>query len=271
MKVIRVLAKNFYLFYRLNLLAFLFYPLFFWQNSLASNSRNLTVFAEPTMSLPLTKIARIFSQKNNVIVSINFSSAFDLINEIDQGAPANVFVTAHPQIIGTLRQKGLVDVYNIAYIANDFLALCTSKKNKLFPVDLLKKNISFEDSLRVLNKNKSNLILDHEGVASGVFSKEIIQNLFLSDIKIFNKLPEDKASIIRDIENEKDVYGVVFLSQLRRNNNLRTLNVKKDENIFYQAYVIAGEQMDVAREFLNFLKNPVSKKILEESGFNTEN
>ena len=241
-----------------------------FESAWASNSRNLTVFAEPTMASPLTKIARIFSQKNNVIISINFSSAFDLVNEIDQGAPANVFVTAHPQIIDNLRQKGLVDVYNVAYIANDFLALCTSKKNNSFPIALLKKNISFEDSLRVLNKNKLNLVLDHEGVASGVFSKQIIQNLSLGDIQIFNKLPEDKASIIRDIENNKDTYGVVFLSQLQKNHQLRTLSIKRDENIFYQAYVIAGDNMDVAREFLNFLKNPISKRILQESGFNTQ-
>ena len=112
--------------------------------SFGSQSRNLTVFSEPNMSVALSKIARLFSQKNNVIVSINFSSSFDLIDEIDMGAPANVFVSAHPQIIENLRQKGLVDVYNIAYIANDELVLSTSKSNNHFPIKLLKKNINME-------------------------------------------------------------------------------------------------------------------------------
>jgi len=238
--------------------------------SFGSQSRNLTVFSEPNMAVALSKIARLFSQKNNVIVSINFSSSFDLINEIDIGAPANVFISAHPQIIENLRQKGLVDVYNIAYIANDELVLATSKYNNHFPIKLLKKNINLEDSLKILDENKLNLIIDHEGVSSGIYSKKIIQNLSLGNLKIFNKLPEDKSSLIRDIENNKEAYGLLFRSQLQRNSNLRILAIQKDKSIFYQAFVIAGDRMDVAREFLNFLKTPNSKNILRDSGFIVE-
>ncbi|NBX52592.1 MAG: molybdate ABC transporter substrate-binding protein [Proteobacteria bacterium] len=239
-------------------------------STLGAPSRNITVFAEPNIASVLSKIARNFSQKNNVIVSINFSSAFDLLGEIDQGAPANVFISANPQIIENLRQKGLVDVYNIAYIANDILTLCTSKNNNRFPINLLKKNITFEESLKIIDENKLNLIIEHEGISSGFHGKKIIQELSLGNIKLFTKLPEDKSSLIRDIENNKDTYGIVFLSQLHKNNNLRALSTQKDKNIFYQAFVIAGENMDIAREFLNFLKNQNSKNIFKESGLLVE-
>ena len=255
------------------LLNFLVFCIFFTSistKSFGSQSRNLKVFAEPNMALALSKIARIFSQKNNVIVSINFSSSFDLINEIDLGAPANVFVSAHPQIIENLRHKGLVDVYNIAYIANDELVLSTSKLNNRFPLKLLKKNISLDEALIILDENKLSLIVDHEGVSSGIYSKKIIQNLSLGNLRIFNKLPEDKSSLIRDIENNKDTYGLLFRSQLQKNSNLRILATQSDKNIFYQAFVIAGDNMDVAREFLNFLKNQNSKNILRNSGFIVE-
>ena len=255
------------------LLNFLIFCIFFSSistKSFGTQSRNLTVFSEPNMAVALSKIARLFSQKNNVIVSINFSSSFDLINEIDLGAPANVFVSAHPQIIENLRQKGVVDVYNVAYIASDELVLSTSKLNNHFPIKLLKKNINLEDSLRILDENKLSLIVDHDGVSSGIYSKEIIQNLSLGNLKIFNKLPEDKSSLIRDIENNKEAYGLLFRSQLQKNSNLRILATQKDKNIFYQALVIAGDNMDVAREFLNFLKTPNSKNILRNSGFIVE-
>ena len=114
------------------------------------------------------------------------------------------------------------------------------------------------------------MIVDHEGVSSGIYSKKIIQNLSLGNLKIFNKLPEDKSSLIRDIENNKEAYGLLFRSQLQKNSNLRILATQKDKNIFYQAFVIAGDNMDVAREFLNFLKTPNSKNILRNSGFIVE-
>jgi len=52
----------------------------FAQNSFASQSRNLTIFAEPNMVLALTKIARLYSQKSNVIVAVNFNSSSDLVS-----------------------------------------------------------------------------------------------------------------------------------------------------------------------------------------------
>jgi ABC-type molybdate transport system substrate-binding protein len=48
---------------------------------------------------------------------------------------------------------------------------------------------------------------------------------------------------------------------------LLILATKKNLNIFYQALVIAGDNMEVAREFLKFLKSAEAKKILEQSGF----
>jgi molybdate transport system substrate-binding protein len=249
------------------LISFLGVLLTFVGNSFANPARNITVFAEPNMALPLSIIARNFSQKNNAVVSINFNSAFDLLNEIDQGAPANVFVSAHPQIIENLKQKGLVDVYNIAYIANDTLTLCTSKDNNKFPLGLLKKNISLEGSLKILDENKLKLIIEHDGISSGYYGKKIIQDLSLGNLNLFYKLIEDKSSLIRDIEINKDTYGIVFLSQLHKNNNLRALSSQKDKIIYYQAFVIAGENMDVAREFLNFLKSQDSKKTLRNSGY----
>lgn len=236
-------------------------------NANAVPSRNLTVFAEPQMASVITKIARSFSQKNNAIISVNFSSAYDLINDIDQGEPANVFISAHPQIIENLRQKGLVDVYNIAYIATDKLILCTAKNNNNFPLELLKKNISFEESLKILDNYKLGVILDHDGVSAGNYGRKIIQNLSLTNLKIFNKLPEDKSSLIRDIEMNKDAYGILFQSNLTKKTNLRKLSIQNDKNIFYQAFVIAGENMDIAREFLNYLKSKDAKNILSDNGY----
>ena len=46
--------------------------------------------------------------------------------------------------------------------------------------------------------------------------------------------------------------------------------VAKNGNIFYQALVIAGDNMEVAREFLKFLKSDVAKTILKEIGFGVD-
>ncbi len=249
---------------RIFLLTFLLIS-FVSQNSYAVNSRNLTIFAEPNLALALTKIVRIYSQKSHTIVSVNFNSAADLIAEIDSGEPADVFISAHSSWIESLRQKGLVDVYNIGYIARDRLVLTTSKTNST-----LSSNFPLEDALRVLDQNKATLILDNEGSSSGFFAKNLLARLDLNNIKLFTKLVEDKTTLLTSIKSNNQNYSLLLASQVNNETDLQILSQEKDENIFYQALVIAGDNMEVAREFLKFLKSDVAKSILKENGFLTD-
>lgn len=259
--------KNNFLFLRFFSVVLFLCALVFTNNSFASTSRNLTVFAEPNMALALTKIARLYSQKSNVIVSVNSSPSTDLISDIDSGEPADVFISAHHGSIETLRQKGLIDVYNIGFIATDKLVLITSKSNLgLFP-ELQVKTLILEEVLRVLDNKKATLIIDYDGNSSGNFSANLVSRLNLHNIKLFNKLAEDKTPIFSLIKNSPEHYALLLASQIKNDPDFEILAEKKDSKIFYQALVIAGDNMEIAREFLEFLKSDAAKKILEQSGF----
>ena len=237
------------------------------QNSFSATSKNLTVFAEPNMVLALTKIAHIYSQKSNITISVNFSSASDLITNIDSGDPVDIFISAHLEWIEKLRQKGLIDIYNIGYIARDQLVLVTLKTNPAIPEELRSKEISFEQAIKILNKSKSTLIIDFKGNSSGKFSRDFIRGSKFSDISLVEKLAEDKSPILNLIKNSNEYYALLLASQISGDNDLKILAAKKDTNIFYQALAIAGDNMESAREFLKFLKSDEAKKIFNQNGF----
>ncbi len=249
---------------------FLVFVLLFFstaQNSFAVPSRNMTIFAEPNMALALTKLARLFSQQSRTIVSVNFNSASDLITEIDSGEPADLFISAHPEWIESLRQKGLVDIYNIGYIAGDELVLATLDSNPNIPTELLGKKLSLEDSLKILNQNKALLIIDNVDNSAGYFSQNLLNKLNFSDIKLFAKLREDKSTFLTVARSHNENYTLTLRSQIKNEEDFKILATQKDENIFYQALVIAGDNMEVAREFVKFLKSDVAQEILKNGGF----
>ncbi len=250
----------------------LFFICAFTQNGLASNSRNLTVFAEQNMVLALTKIARLYSQKNNVVVSINFNSSLELLNDVDSGEPADVFISANSAMIDSLRQKGLIDVYNVSYIARDKLVLVTSKNNTNIDGRLLKKDISLSEAIKILDENRATLIIDQEGSSSEKYSSELIQSLNLTGDKLslVKKLKEDKASILNSLKESPDHFVMVVSSQIKNRQDLAILSSAKEDRIFYQALVIAGDNMESAREFLKFLKSNTARAELRHNGFITD-
>ena len=237
------------------------------QNAVASANRSITVFAEQNMVPAFVKIARLYSQKNHVIVSVNFNSSAELMNDVDSGEPADIFISAHSGWIETLKQKGLTDVYNTGHIASDKLVLVASKDNHNIPTELLKGDVSLEDALKTLDNINAIIITDQEGNSSGKFSTDLLKSLPLSNLKIFTKLAEDKSSVLDLTQDNSESYAILLASQIKNKPNLQILATQKQENIFYQVLVIAGDNMETAREFLKFLKSDATKLILRESGF----
>ena len=94
---------------------FLLFFTIFSTNSFAKNSKEefLTIFAEHESALSLIEITKKYSQKNNVIISINFDNSADLIRDIEDGEPAGIFISSHPEWTKQLKNKGLIDYKNL--------------------------------------------------------------------------------------------------------------------------------------------------------------
>lgn len=233
----------------------------------AAPSRNLTIFAEPNLAIALTKISRAYSQKANVIIALNFGSSSNLINNIDSGEPVDIFISAHKGWIDSLHQKGVVDVYNVGYIAQDSLVLVGLKSNPNLPAQLMGTKPSPQEALTILNENRATIILDDEGNSSGFFAKNFLDQSAFPNIKIFSKIAEDKTPFLTIIRSNPENYSLLLESQIKNKNDFHIIAGGADKNIFYQALVIAGDNMEVAREFLKFLKSEQAKFILKSSGF----
>ena len=233
------------------------------KNALAVPNKNLTIFAEPNLMMAMTKLARIYSRQYNVTVSVTFDSSEDLVEQIDQGDPADLFISAHRHSISDMKQKGLADYYNIGFFAKDQIVLVKSKKNKDDLLDRDKPNL--RNYLKQLSDVGATIITDSKGSSSGGNVISYLDNLNLKNIKIFSKVSEDSSSVTKLITNDKDRYGLLFLSQVYDNDDLIILAQSEKNDIFYQALVVLGYNMEIAREFLRFLDSKTAQDILKEN------
>ena len=233
----------------------------------ANKIRNLTIFSENNMTYPLVKIARIYSEQKHSIVSINFDHSFQLIKNINDGEPADVFISSHHDWIETLKQQGLVDVYNLVNVAKDKLLLITSKKNHKLDLTKISGLNDIKAILTTLSHQDIPLIVDSKNTSLGKYTDTILSEAKVANQKIIHHAIEDKKSIT-DLVNDGDDYcGIVLASSIKNYNNIAVVKEIENSEIYYQALVIAGDNMEKARDFLKFIKSDEMKRVFLESGF----
>ena len=111
------------------------------------------------------------------------------------------------------------------------------------------------------------MLADPEGTSSGKFSNDLVKFLGLTDLQLFTKLSEDRSYALDLTGENLESYAILLGSQVNYKSDLQILAQQKNANISYQAVVIAGDNMETAREFLKFLKTVPAKKILRDNGF----
>lgn len=228
---------------------------------------SLTIFSEPNMTYALTEIARSYANDRNVIVSINFNSSFELIQNIDFGEPADIFISSHPSWIENLKQKGLVDVYNLSNIARDQLVLVTSTKNNRIPADLIKEEEPISETIREINNNRIPLIIGSENSSLGRYTSELMKEVNVKNQYLYRKVNEDKKTIIDFLKENNEYCGIVLSSEIKNQNDIKILRVIPDIDIYYQGSVIAGDDMENARDFVKYLKSDEARSLFSKNGF----
>ena len=232
-----------------------------------SKISNLTVFSESNIIYSLVKIARLYSKTNNSIVSIIFNNSAELIKNISDGEPDDIFISSHPEWSKILKQKGLVDVYNITNVAQDKLVLISSNKNKKNDILKISQSASLKEILANINQIQSPIIIDSPNTSLGKYTQAALEGIDIYHYKIYTKANEDKKSIVSFVNDNDEYFGITFLSAIKNYRNVVVLKIIDDIDIYYQAFVIAGNNMEKARDFSKFLNSEPVQNLLIEDGF----
>ena len=98
---------------------------------------NIDVYAASSLTTALTSIASAFeSAEPNIHIVLNFAGSATLVEQIKQGAPADVVVFADDKQMNDLVESGNVNKDSVTNIATNTLTLVVEKGNPLNIKDL---------------------------------------------------------------------------------------------------------------------------------------
>jgi molybdate transport system substrate-binding protein len=236
----------------------------------AQGTGSVTIMADASITVPLSLIARDFSREHHMPVSVEFSSTKEQIAKIEQGAEANVLISAKPLWIKRMQQAGLIDVYSRTNIAANRVVLMGP-----LGVKTLGQGDAFGGSqvMKLMPTKRDGFqfgLADPEYLAEGTYTLEALGALGIEeDLEPHYMIVRNITDMAKSIANY-DNYGMMYASDALLYPRISTVAVVPERMhgaIIYQGVVVAGEHMNEAREFLNYLKQPAARRYFEQAGF----
>jgi molybdate transport system substrate-binding protein len=238
-------------------------PAIFFPSVQAENNASLTISAAASLKDALQEIQQIYQQnKASVRVSYNFGSSGSLQQQIEQGAPADIFISAAAKQMNALEKKKLLLPGTRQNLLTNQMVLITMNERS----DIKK----IED---LANSSVNRIALgEPKSVPAGQYAEEIINFYKIAD-RVRPKLiyAKDVRQVLSYVETGNVDAGFVYLSDAKQSKKIRIASTAPKESHRPIAYPIAvlkdSKNLQAAEEFINFLATPRIKKIFEQYGF----
>ncbi len=227
-----------------------------------SASQDITVSAASSLTEAVTEIARKFEAANpGVRAHLNFASSGVLQKQIEQGAPADVFISASSKEMDALQRERLIVTETRANIAANKLVLIAPASTKLEGWDGLARS----NQIAISNPDT---------VPSGRYARQTLRKLGLWD-KLQHKLVlgENVRQTLAYVSRGDVDAGIVFATDARiEKDRVKIVAEAKPgvdhDPIAYPAALVAASSKNVAaRRFLDYLRSPDAGAVLASFGF----
>lgn len=232
-------------------------------NNPATNSTELTVSAAASLKDALEAVKMIYVKKNpEVNLIYNFASSGSLQQQIEQGAPVDIFISAAPKQMNALQQKGLIQNETRQDLLKNQMVLIAPKDNN--------KIKSFAD-LETADFDKIALG-EPESVPAGTYSQEVLETLgLLETVKPKTVYGKDVRQVLNYVATENVDVGIVYRTDVKASAQVKVIDIAPENShspiIYPMAVVQSSANPEAAKNFLTFLQSDDAGKVFEDFGF----
>lgn len=227
----------------------------------------LTVSVASSVQDAMKAIQPIYQEENpNVEIIYNFGSSGSLQQQIEQGAPTDVFISAAPKQMNTLEQKDLLVTETRKNLLENNVVL-------VIPKDSL-ESVTFE-TLPTTKLDKIALG-NPDSVPAGQYAKEVLTSLKSYD-KLTLKLVygKDVRQVLFYVETGNVDAGIVYGTDAKISDKViitATAPQGSHSPIVYPIAVVKeSKNAEEAKKFIDFLLEDKAQAVFEDYGFTKPN
>ena len=222
----------------------------------------LKISAAASLQGAMVEIEKEFKQVNpDVKLTVNLGSSGTLMQQIQEGAECDVFISAGAKQMDALVKDGTINKDDVKTLLLNDLVLVAAKGEKIDSLDDLKS-----DSITKIARG------DPESVPAGKYAKEVLDNTKLYDaVQSKLVLGKDIKQVLSYVQQGAAQVGFVYLSDAHGVDDVDVVLTTDEDTHSEIAYPIAvlkdSKQSDAAKQFEDFLLSDAGQAILEKYGF----
>lgn len=228
---------------------------------------DLVVFAAGSTSNVIKEIGELYQTKGFGNIITSFASSSTLAQQIVSGASVDVYLSANSKWMDFLEKKGCIEKESRFNLLSNRIVLIAPLKSQIQNVSITK-----ELDLSVLLGSDGRLAMgDPKHVPAGIYGKEAMQNLGLWE-QVKNSLApmKDVRAALVLVERAEVPLGQVYSTDVAISQKVRVVGLfpsASHSEIVYPVAAVTGSKIDMATNFLKFLKRSEAKEIFLKHGF----
>ena len=232
--------------------------------AVAQSNSNLLISAAASLKDAMTEVKPLYQQKqSNVNINYNFGASGALQQQIEQGAPVDVFISAGKKQMDALEQKGLLVPDTRTNLANNRLVLIVPDNSTVG----INSFTTLTDA-----KVKRIAVGEPRSVPAGQYADQVLKKLNIYD-QVKSKLvfANNVRQVLAAVESGNADAGLVYASDAKISNKVKVAVVadEKDHSpiVYPMAVLQKGKNIDAAKAFVQFLSGDQTQSILQKYGF----
>jgi molybdate transport system substrate-binding protein len=234
-------------------------------NSAQAQQKTLTVFAAASMRNALDDVNTAFSKASGTAVRASYAASSALMKQIEQGAPADVFVSADLDWMDYGAQKKLIKDDTRVNLLGNKLVLIAPKDSKLGDVAIA---VAFD--LAKLAGGGRIATGDVRAVPAGKYAKQALENLGAWTAAASKlAMTENVRAALTLVARKEAPLGLVYETDAKVEPAVKIIGTFPENSHAPIVYPVAATATADAEAgaYLTFLRSQQAKAIFERYGF----
>ncbi len=232
----------------------------------AADSDSITVFAAASTTNAVTEIVRLLTAERHLRIVVAFASSSTLAKQIENGAPADVFISANKEWMDYLEEEGLIDSATRLDLLSNSIVLIAPLDSEITQIDV---HPSFELAKRLQDGWLAMGDPDH--VPAGMYGRQALEKLGVWQA-VAGRVAraKDVRAALALVERGEVPLGIVYATDAAMSGKAKVVGLFPQGShapIVYPVAIVAGRRSPNAEGFLDFLRTITSQAIFENYGF----